>query len=522
MCNNKTFLIRLSIIVLSFAISPLSFALNIGSKQLNSTLNQKLDANVELLGVQEDEISSITIKLASNAIYQRLGIERSVFIEKLNFSLLENDAGIHFVHISTDYVVTEPFLNFLVELNWSTGYSLREFTIFLDPPIFLDESLESVASPQAELLETFKATTGNYIGNETDETQFDEVIDTNGSKFALEEETEHVNASEPQIQMPIVYEKVKSSETLWDIAEKIRPPNITVEQMMLALQRENSHAFVDNNLSLLKAGAVFQINNKATLTKLSPEEAIVEVSRQHKEWLARKVKPQAQDVAVLKSAAQTDVKVIEAELIEANKLIELIRSLSVENMQFFVIVLILTLMLILTIRSQKFKEMFLRKSISADQIQNSLNQLFPQEKVSPSLDELVKIQTKEISGKNTDFELAKNSLNETESIKELKEKDEVLIESTIEKAINMTWPLDSSEKLIVDNKPLSNSKAKSEKKGIIKLELVANNEIEDLKNIATKEELDYIFNEVSGDQVIETLAKMRKLIDKNRSSLTAN
>jgi len=519
MCNSKTLLIRLSIILLSFAISPLSFALNIGSKQLNSTLNQKLDANVELLGVQEDDISSITIKLASNAIYQRMGIERSVFIEKLKFSLLENDAGIHFVHISTDYLVTEPFLNFLVELNWSTGYSLREFTIFLDPPIFLDESLESVASPQTELLETFKATTGNYLGKEADEAEIDEVIVANGSKFALEEEAELVNDSELQIHMPIIYEKVKSSETLWDIAEKIRPQNITVEQMMLALQRENSHAFVDNNLSLLKAGAVFRINNKATLTKLSPEEAIIEVSRQHKQWLARKVKPQVKNVVVLKPITHTDVKVLEKAQDESNIFHNLAQVLNIKNIEIIALILVSISLMILIVRSQKFKELFFRKSISADQIQNSLNQLFPQEKVSPSLDDLVKIQTKEISGKNTDLELAKNSLNEPESLNELKEKDEVFVESTIEKAINMTWPLDYSEKLIVDNKT-SNSKPQTNR--FRKLELVANNEIEDLKNIATKEELDYIFNEVSGDQVVETLAKMRKLIDKNRSSLTAN
>ena len=49
-------------------------------------------------------------------------------------------------------------------------------------------------------------------------------------------------------------------DTLWAIASKVRPNRrISVQQTMLALQRANPEAFINNNINLLKAGYLLRV-----------------------------------------------------------------------------------------------------------------------------------------------------------------------------------------------------------------------------------------------------------------------
>ena len=153
-------------VLLVLCLSPNVFALGVGGIKLNSTLDQPLDANIELLGVSTEEVSEIEIKLASNAIYERMGIERTSLINQLNFVVREQDDGKYVIHINTDKSVTEPFLNFLIEVNWRNGRLLREFTVLLDPPVLTEEEPAPVSTPEAELPPSFSVTTETEVESE--------------------------------------------------------------------------------------------------------------------------------------------------------------------------------------------------------------------------------------------------------------------------------------------------------------------------------------------------------------------
>ena len=84
------------------------------------------------------------------------------------------------------------------------------------------------------------------------------------------------------------YGLVKYKDTLFDIANKMRPDNVTTNQMMLALARNNPRAFYNGNINQMKAGFVLRIDDKETLTAMSEFDANTEVERQHFEWIARK------------------------------------------------------------------------------------------------------------------------------------------------------------------------------------------------------------------------------------------
>ncbi len=315
-------LIAAMVICLLFPAS--GFSLGLGGIKLNSTLDQKLDAKIELLSVSDKELDNILIKLASPAVYERMGIERSIQLEQLRFKVISEN-GKNFIHVTTPLAVSEPFLNFLVEVDWSTGRLLREFTVLLDPPVFLeDEGKSAVKSPEAELPPVLTTPAGAtevetsvaaIEEDDSDEAVEGQSVDEEITKIlsAASEPVQETAIREEIAEAPVqntstsmVYE-VKKNEILWRIANKLRPENITVEQMMLALQRENPTAFFGDNVSMLKAGAVLRIENTATLDDISAEQAVQEIERQHQQWLAYRKERQAKNAVAAESSNLTPV-----------------------------------------------------------------------------------------------------------------------------------------------------------------------------------------------------------------------
>ncbi|MCW8847684.1 MAG: pilus assembly protein FimV, partial [Sedimenticola sp.] len=120
---------------LVLGVSPLSsLAVGLGDIQLKSALNQYLDAEINLLSVDKDEISDIKVTLASPEAFRRSGIERPFILSKLRFQADETKDGKTIIRVSSRDPIREPFLNFLIEVNWPKGKLLREYTVLLDPP----------------------------------------------------------------------------------------------------------------------------------------------------------------------------------------------------------------------------------------------------------------------------------------------------------------------------------------------------------------------------------------------------
>ena len=50
------------------------------------------------------------------------------------------------------------------------------------------------------------------------------------------------------------YGPVQKGETLRKIAEQVKPSNVSMEQMLVSLYRQNQQAFVGNNMNRLQHG----------------------------------------------------------------------------------------------------------------------------------------------------------------------------------------------------------------------------------------------------------------------------
>ena len=241
-------------------VSSQLLALGLGEMNLDSALNQPLRADIALIDTAGLSIAEMKPKLASANDFERAGVERYQFLTQMKFSV-NGDRII----VTTRDPINEPFLNFLVELNWPSGRVLREYTVLLDPPIFEEGRLQPLVAVPA----------GAITSNTTVTTQ------PQATPAPAKKPTQNRQWSQPAA--PGEY-KVQPDDTLWQIALDTRPNrSISPQQMMVALQDVNPDAFINGNINRLKTHTTLIVPDESIIRTIGGQEAVVEVQRQNRE-----------------------------------------------------------------------------------------------------------------------------------------------------------------------------------------------------------------------------------------------
>ena len=121
-------------LIFSILLLPVHvFALGLGDIQVNSTLNQQLDARIDLISATPEDADVMIVKLASREEFIKANLDRPQQLSTLRFrTLVENDRI--YITVMSPKPVIEPSLNFLLEVDWPQGHLVRQYTILLDPP----------------------------------------------------------------------------------------------------------------------------------------------------------------------------------------------------------------------------------------------------------------------------------------------------------------------------------------------------------------------------------------------------
>jgi len=111
-----------------------AFALGLGAIQISSTLNQQLDARINLISAVPEDAEVLIVKLASREEFIKAGLDRPHELTDLKFRTLVEEGRVY-ITVVTAKPVREPSLSFLVEVDWPNGHLIREYTILLEPPV---------------------------------------------------------------------------------------------------------------------------------------------------------------------------------------------------------------------------------------------------------------------------------------------------------------------------------------------------------------------------------------------------
>ncbi|MDO6442452.1 FimV/HubP family polar landmark protein [Marinobacter sp. 2_MG-2023] len=248
--------------------SGVAQALGLGEIELQSYLNEPMDAEIVLPQSQGVDPGDVFVNIAPERAYQRLGLQRNQFLGKLRFDVATRSDGSLVVNVSSREPLREPYLNFLLELTWPNGRLMREYAVLVDPPVYAEESgvSEQVRAPSSAPA----AQSGTSTRSAESVRRQARVEQSRASSAGYGADT---------------FGPTGASDTLWTIAAEVRPDNsLSMQQVMLALQDLNPNAFIGNNINRLKRGEVLRVPSADQIRSRTRAEATRAVAQQNEEF----------------------------------------------------------------------------------------------------------------------------------------------------------------------------------------------------------------------------------------------
>lgn len=290
--------LKASALAVAMAALPLAAsAAGLGRITVLSALGQPLKAELEVSATR-DEAQSLVVKVASADAFRQAGVDYVPALTALRFSrdIKERD-GRRYIQITTDRPLNEPFIDMLVELSWSSGRLVREYTFLLDPPDLVSATAPApVAAPEVKAVAKTEGATAQPIVKPSAPAAVETAPAGDARPAAPRPGSDMKVAPVPGIKATgkvvptATSHKVVAGDTLTKIASKTRPEGVSLDQMLVALFRNNQEAFAGNNMNRLIAGKILAIPDAQEAGKVTENEARQEIIAQTADFNAYRKK----------------------------------------------------------------------------------------------------------------------------------------------------------------------------------------------------------------------------------------
>jgi len=229
-------IIRVCLFLIVLASPCAVHSAGLGKFTLNSYLGEPFKAEIDLVSVKKEEIPSLVVRLASRDTFRQANVDYAPFLFTFEFSVENRADGQPYVKITSPQRIVKPFLNLLVDLNWSSGRLIREYTVLLDPP-------EDALQPMAPAIQVEPVVPSSVKSEPAPAEPPDSIIEE-----AVSDEEPAVQEAAPVQEVTpvletapvkksdvITYGPVKSGDTLAKIALEVVPPHVQPNQMLISL-----------------------------------------------------------------------------------------------------------------------------------------------------------------------------------------------------------------------------------------------------------------------------------------------
>jgi pilus assembly protein FimV len=304
--------------LLSWSVAPWLQAQSLGTAQVLSLLGDPVEVEILVENWQALDLTRTQVVSATSQQYEAFNLSHLPIVDKLNFNLIgPNSSGEVKVLISSRDAVSEPFVELLLALRWPQGSALREYVLLFDPPpqtvtaatklshaeaSIVQESAVAATKPPVVAAES--ADTGDVDINALAEEPAESVVETVATAAAPAEPVVLVKSepvlpaqtSVPDVKTQVAIEvetvapqlpatppvqderrryQVRSGDTLWVVAKQFHPAGVgeNLYQFLTSAYELNRSAFINGNISLLKANATLRIPMANEIAAINPSTA---------------------------------------------------------------------------------------------------------------------------------------------------------------------------------------------------------------------------------------------------------
>ena len=240
---------------LSLSVFGSAQALTLSRPVVQSKQGEALRVEIDVSEISAAEQIELEATIASPEVYKAAKVEVPMVSGQpldVQVQLLRRDHGSPYLKITSNQSINSNFLDLLIDLRWATGRLLRDVSLSID-----DGNAKKSTAP---LMPGY----GEH----------------------------NIQASD----MPSVYRKsgqgqsgkitVQRGDTASELASRQAIDGVSLEQMLVALLRNNPDAFVDSNVNRMKEGALLTLPTEKDAKSISREEARREIQVQAKDFEA--------------------------------------------------------------------------------------------------------------------------------------------------------------------------------------------------------------------------------------------
>ena len=226
---------------LSLSIFGSAQALTLNRPLVQSKQGEALRVEIDISDLSAAEQMELQADLASPEVYKAAKIEQPASngaALDIQVQLLRRDNGRHFIKITSKQAVNTDAIDLLLDLRWANGRLIRDLSVSLD-------DAKAPAKP---------IHTPSLVGKEP-------------------------TAKNTSQQLA-----VKRGDTASELVAKETPAGVSLEQMLVALLRNNPDAFVDANVNRMKEGALLTLPTEQEAQAVSRDEARRQIQVQAKDF----------------------------------------------------------------------------------------------------------------------------------------------------------------------------------------------------------------------------------------------
>ena len=266
-------------------------AAGLGKLTVNSALGQILNAEIDLVSLQPGELDALNARVAPPEAFRDARIEYTGSLRLLRFSVEKRANGAPYLKITSIAPINEPFVDMLIEVSWPAGRIQREYPILLDPPGYAHRASPPAVSaapsrpadspPASAPAASSSAPAPAAAAPSTPSAPATSAA--SGSPSASAELPKPTGSADKGSD---TYGPVERGDTLNKIAQQTKPADVSLEQMLVALYRENQSAFVNNNMNRLRAGQILKVPSAEDVQKIAAKEANTEIRTHVADWKA--------------------------------------------------------------------------------------------------------------------------------------------------------------------------------------------------------------------------------------------
>jgi pilus assembly protein FimV len=252
-----------------------AWALGLGRLAVQSALGETLRAEIDVTSITPEEASNLNIRVAPPESYRAAGVDYNAVLPGTHVVLQRRADGRSVITLTSDRAVQEPFVDVILEISWSTGRLVREYTLLFDPP-----TTRTAGAPVPPAATTSPVITPAPAAPPV--AAAPRTVERKPVTPRAPAGESSSEASKPSVKAPAAAAPgeaigdeyaVRPGDSLSKIANRTQRPGVSLDQMLASLYQANPEAFIKSNINRLKSGVVLAVPSADAAKAITPADA---------------------------------------------------------------------------------------------------------------------------------------------------------------------------------------------------------------------------------------------------------